>query len=166
MITEEWRSIAGAPGYIISNYGNIVGMNGYQLKTFKNKKGYLVFSMPIKAIGTTFSRGVHRIVAIAFIPNPLNLPEVNHKDGNKENNYYENLEWNTTKQNINHAIKTGLRSANQNLKSNSIFDVVQVKVMKDAIKAGYRGVDIAKYFNCTRSTISKIKVGKHYPYIN
>lgn len=163
---EIWKTIDGAPGYSISSHGRVIGMKGYPIKLFKNKKGYLQFAMPIKAINKTFSRVVHRLVAIAFVPNPNNLPEVNHEDGDKENNYCLNLKWVTTKQNIEHAIRTGLRDADQNLQSNSMFDNLQVHVIKDAINAGFRGVDIARYFNCSRSTISKIKVGKHYPQIN
>jgi hypothetical protein len=54
---------------------------------------------------------VHRLVASAFIDNPLGLPQINHKDGNKKNNNTSNLEWVTQKGNNRHAIKTNLRRA-------------------------------------------------------
>ncbi len=58
-------------------------------------------------VGTSFY--VHRLVAITHIPNPNNLPEVNHIDGNRQNNYWKNLEWATSLGNKLHAIRTGLR---------------------------------------------------------
>lgn len=104
-----WKDIDGAPGYSVSSNGVIVGMKGYPIKCLTIKRGYVQFSMPIKAIDRTFSMCVHRIVAIAFIPNPLNLPQVNHINGIKNDNRVENLEWCTCKQNIHHAIRTKLR---------------------------------------------------------
>jgi hypothetical protein len=52
---------------------------------------------------------IHRLVAQTFIPNPENKPEVNHKDGNKHNCYYKNLEWVTPSENKQHAFDTGLK---------------------------------------------------------
>ena len=59
--------------------------------------------------GKTKAEYVHRLVALAFIPNPDNKPQVNHKDENKQNNYVDNLEWATCKENVNY----GTRSTRQ-----------------------------------------------------
>lgn len=59
--------------------------------------------------GTSFTLYIHRWVAITFIPNPINLPQVNHKDGNKTNNHVDNLEWCDQSTNMLHAYKEGLQ---------------------------------------------------------
>jgi len=79
------------------------------MKPAPNSSGYLQTILAI--LDRRYSMGVHRLVAETFIPNPDNLPYVNHKDGNKTNNNYWNLEWCTQKENINHAIETGLRDS-------------------------------------------------------
>lgn len=92
-----WAECFGAT---VSDSG-IVMMNGKELKQY-NVNGY----KHVKIAGKLFY--VHRLVAIAFIPNPQNKPQVNHKDGNRSNNNVSNLEWVTAKENSQHALKTGL----------------------------------------------------------
>lgn len=87
-----------------SRYGSRIDTNYHLLKPYKTKKGYL--SVSIKEHKT--NRVVHRLVANAFIPNPNNLPQVNHIDGNKTNNRVDNLEWCDNQYNIKHAIRIGL----------------------------------------------------------
>lgn len=107
---EEWRAIVGTKGFIeVSNDGRVRSLlNGTPriLKTQVDKKGYHRISVTIERIATTYK--VHREVAKAFIDNPSNLPQVNHIDGNKDNNNVSNLEWVTNQENAYHAIKNGL----------------------------------------------------------
>lgn len=107
---EIWKDIDGYEGlYQVSNLGRIKSLpkqDGFhflkeKIKTlFLKRNGYLMVSLSIKGIGK--QNLVHRIVAKAFIPNPENLPQVNHKDENKLNNRVDNLEWCTAKYNMNY----------------------------------------------------------------
>lgn len=78
----------------------------HKLTPTLDKYGYLKIKLSIK--GKTYYRTIHRLVAETFIPNPNNLPQVNHIDGNKLNNDVSNLEWVTPKENTLHAYLTGL----------------------------------------------------------
>ncbi len=92
---------------IRSDTGKLVFYRGRILKTQVDKCGYERVRISINGFKTTLK--IHRIVAIAFIKNPNNLPQVNHKDGNKINNYANNLEWVDNSENQTHAISIGLR---------------------------------------------------------
>jgi hypothetical protein len=122
---EIWKTIENTKGkYQISSFGNVRLV--YGVNSFKNLKikynytytkepndynGYAHISIRFDEFGSKVI-GIHRLVAAMFIPNPNNYNVVNHKDGNKLNNHVENLEWCTQKENIQHAINTGLRKGN------------------------------------------------------
>ena len=105
---EEWKPIERAKGiYSVSNKGRIRNnRTGYILKPIKWTKGYV--KVNLKVNGNSDGQMIHRLVATAFIPNPENKPEVNHKNGIHDDNRVENLEWVTGEENRKHAYDTGL----------------------------------------------------------
>lgn len=93
--------------YIVRRDGIIISHARYNNKNMVMKQhlshdGYKNIGLILN--GKTTEHRVHRIVASAFVPNPENKPYINHKDGNRENNNYDNLEWCTQKENANHSI--------------------------------------------------------------
>lgn len=110
---EIWKPIVGTMGFIeVSNEGRVRSLlrgSPRVLKTQTDNKGYHRLRVTIEREKMSYK--VHREVAKAFIPNPDNLPQVNHKDGNKSNNAVDNLEWITNIGNAHHAIENGLWDA-------------------------------------------------------
>ncbi len=115
-MNEIWKFIEGYENYQVSNKGNVKNVITNQiLKQCYNGRGYKhVMLYDSNHKGKTIL--VHRLVAKAFIPNPQNLPEVNHIDENKINNCVDNLEWLTCKDNINHGthnVRVGINNPNR-----------------------------------------------------
>lgn len=103
-MTEIWKNVDDR--YSVSNLGRVKSNYANKerfLKPFFNHCGYLM--VDIRHPNSRKSISVHRLVAMAFIPNPDNLPEVNHKDEDKTNNCVENLEWCDTKYNCNYGTR-------------------------------------------------------------
>lgn len=105
---EIWKDIEGFDGYQISNEGKIKSLNYNKTKKEKILKsgkasGYL--RVQLWNGGKPVMKLVHRLVAEAFLENPNNLPQVNHKDEDKTNNCVENLEWCDSKYNMNYGTR-------------------------------------------------------------
>lgn len=90
------------PKYRIDEFGNVFNDKGHKLKVEITRNGYLRVSLSNDVVQHKRFL-VHRLVAQTFIPNPDNLPQVNHIDENKTNNSVENLEWCTALENLNHS---------------------------------------------------------------
>lgn len=106
-LMEKWKSVPGYEGlYIVSNGGRVYGVKKRKMLTpAVMSKGYMMVTLWKE--NTQRSYLVHRLVASVFIKNPQSLPQVNHKDGNKFNNFASNLEWTTCQENIVHSVSIG-----------------------------------------------------------
>jgi hypothetical protein len=165
---EVWKDIAGYEGlYQVSNMGNVktmprlhrtdrpyvkqerllnppINVTGYKQATlYKDKKGVI--------------HSVHKLVATAFLERQPHDQVVNHKDGNKQNNHVENLEWCTYGQNQSHAIRTGLIKMRR---GQAFIDARVAQEKRPAIYARYLAgesrANLAKEFGVVRQTISNI----------
>lgn len=103
----EWRIIDECPYYAISNTGLVKNLRTDRILKYGNKKRY--YTVALHADGRRMDRYVHRLVALAFLPNPNNLQYVNHLDHNIHNNNVENLEWCTSSENARHSYENNRR---------------------------------------------------------
>lgn len=128
---EAWKAVPGSKGYSVSTHGRIRhDASGKLLNPTVNNIGYMYVGG--HAAGTKNSVGVHRVVAMAFVPNPEGKPDVNHKNSIKTDNRAENLEWLTHKENIMHAVKAGRWRGG----SKKHLTTDQVKTIREEWKAG------------------------------
>ncbi len=145
MEKEIWKDIIGFEGYYqVSSFGNIRSVDRYiqnnpnasrklKGKNLKQKigiKGYHLICLH-KNGSNKFVR-VPRIVGEMFVENPLNKPQINHKDGDKSNNNASNLEWATCLENITHSVKNGFHKSGSNHVQSK--PVIQMTLDKKFIK--------------------------------
>jgi len=164
--TEIWVPISGfeglyefkMPGIIRSLDRELIDKDG-RTRFLRGKvlkvnvsSGYLLVGCSKDNIKTTFY--IHRIIAGLYVPNPLNLPEVNHKNGIKTDNNPSNLEWVSSSENNLHAIQTGLRSCAQKLNKAKVLQIIHL------LKSGLSPREIALRFNIDRTSVVSIKTGR------
>ena len=144
--------------YAVSNSGMVKNTKtGKVLQPGLTKKGYQIVRLTIGK--NQFNQSIHRLVAIAFIPNPENKPQVNHINGKKTLNWVGNLEWNTCKENIDHAVKNGLiyRGLGE-LANGSIYKDEDIHLVCKLLETGkFLNTEIAKATGVDVSVISKVK---------
>jgi len=141
---EQWKAIAECNGeYYISDHGRV---KSYKRGRERILKPYLVgdlgnqyLAIGICTNGKRKNHKIHKLIALYFIANPCNKLTVNHKDGNKTNNHIDNLEWATSKENIQHAWQNGLcestRKAVSKRHSKAVVDIFTNKKYDSLTKA-------------------------------
>ena len=157
MTDEIWCPIKGYEGlYEVSDQGRVRSLKfGKEriLKTGITPQGYLFVS--ICKNGEQKKCKVHRIVAQAFIPNPDNLPEVNHKDEDKTNNSVSNLEWCDRKYNINYG------THNQRMAEKKSKSVLQYTKSGEFVKEWKSGIDVQRNLGYLQNYISSCCTGRY-----
>ena len=173
---EIWKEILGFEGlYEVSNTGLVKRLqktiyqinNGTMCKVFYKEKirkqvidqyGYLTVGLhKNKSVKNCL---VHRLVALAFLPNPENKPTVNHKNGIKTDNRVENLEWNTHSENVQHSHKTGLKIQGKGLNSTSSIPISQFALDGTWIRDWAGAHEVQREMGYRRSNISSCVRGK------
>jgi len=182
MENEVWKDVGGFEGaYQVSNLGRVRSLTrvitskykksnrtrvtiGRTLKCNPGKLGYPMASIRDRA------EKVHRLVAKAFIPNPDNKPFVNHKNGIKNDNRVENLEWVTFAENIQHAydigllVRVGKKGVESNLTKLSPKEVIEIrKIWVSGSRP--RQIDIANMFGISRRNVAMIVQRKTWDHI-
>jgi hypothetical protein len=142
--------------YGISPCGQVVNRTtGRVLKQVKNIEGYL--SVGLRLNGATKMFRVHRLVALVYIPNPKKLPQVNHKDLDKQNNHKSNLEWVTNRENTIHAVANGKKGGKP---KRSVYKISNGRLVLDKYgsvceAAAHNGLDFSNIYAVIRGEREK-----------
>lgn len=134
---------------------------GRELKPKLTEDGYLKVTLSKNSKSKNYY--LHRLVALQFIPNPDNLKEVNHKDGNKMNNNVSNLEWCTKKHNLQHASKYGLMQKGEVRPSSKLTEEQVLEIYK--MKGTLTTQEISKLYGVSKNTICCILRGDKWKYL-
>jgi hypothetical protein len=178
---EVWADVRGYEGlYQVSTYGRVKSLDravrcngGFRLvkeqtlKPLPHDDGrYLQVGLSREYKVT--HHFIHRLVAQAFIPNPHNKPEVNHKDLNGCNNYISNLEWMTRKENIKHAMKNGRGPCGPKGSKSTWAKLTesQVRDILRRVAAGERTCEVARRYDVSDSTVSTIKMRQAWKHVH
>lgn len=162
----KWVDLEGFENlYKVSESGQVFSVRADRfLKDSLDSYGYPIVSLSNK--GITKSRLVHRLVAKAFIPNLENKPQVNHIDGNKENNHVSNLEWCTNSENQKHAHALGLAPSQRgtNNKANKLSEE-EVIAIKEYKAKGIRPTEISKVMDLPLPRVKNVYYGQSWGWL-
>lgn len=164
---ETWKDIEEYEGlYQVSNMGRVKSVRRNIILRPSIRNGYKRVTLYTNNIPKRYS--IHRLVAMAFIPNPDNLPQVNHKDENRTNNCISNLEWCTQEYNINYGTGNKRRAQKQLNNKNKSKVVLQYSLDGTFIKEWKSTMDVQRKLGFGQSHIVQVCKGKRriaYGYI-
>ena len=160
-----WKDVKGFEGlYKVSNEGVLFSTprqhtKGGVVKRIRTYQGYEKYNL--YKDGKMYLKRVHRLFAEHFIPNPENKPYINHIDGNPLNNTLDNLEWVTQKENVQHAIRTGLMNVNGENNPSAKLTDQEVLEIRDLYKHKvYNQREIGEIYGVYQQHVSAIVLNK------
>lgn len=158
-LIEIWKDVVGYEGlYQVSNLGNVKSLNYRSKGISKILKYSLLYGYPSLSLtkdGIYKTYRIHRLVAIAFIDNPNNKPQVNHKNGNRADNSLNNLEWVTNKENVIHAYKVLNRQISIETRNKLAAFKIKKVIDTESGKIFNSTLDACKYVDMTFSKLRK-----------
>jgi DNA-binding NarL/FixJ family response regulator len=150
--------------YMIEHDGSVYNAKGIERKSSIDKKGYHHITLSNNGQRTTYL--VHRLVAQQYLPNPFNLTQVNHIDGNKSNNNLSNLEWVNGSTNILHSFGLKLSSYKGDKNGRAKLTEAEVIQIKQLLLQGVKNKEIADKFGISKSVICDIKHKRKWSHID
>lgn len=150
--------------YKITPSGLIYNSKSIERKSSIDKKGYHHITLSNNGKRTTYL--VHRLIAEQYLPNPFNLPQVNHIDGNKSNNDVSNLEWVSGSTNILHSFSLKLSSYKGDKNGRAKLTEEDVIQIKQSLLQGAKNKDIANKFGVSKSVVCDIKHKRKWSHIS
>jgi hypothetical protein len=150
-------------GLLVSQCGIVAKLNGEKVLQHTTEKGYVIVSLVRDGKKTSVS--VHRLVALAWIPNPDNLSDVNHKDCVRNNNHVSNLEWLSHGDNIKYSYDTKRRSATGENNARAFTSEKTVIEICELLAAGYSAASI-RDMGYNHGRVSSIKRRQNWKHIS
>jgi len=151
------KYVVGKDGAIVSKY------NGRVLAVHVDKKGYHRVNIHCEAGKKTYL--LHRVVALVHLPNPGNLPQINHLDGDKANNSVDNLEWTTGRENVAHSVRTGLVKRGDKRPNAKLSDEMVHEIRRLRECEGLTLGALGEMFNLSDAGIHKVCTRLTYTHI-
>lgn len=174
---EVWKDVKGFEGlYQVSNTGKVKSLPRMELITGRHEEPYyrkraekllsqrngVYKNVNLYRGSEPSNRLVHRLVAEAFMPNPLGMPEVNHLDGDKFNNHLDNLEWADREGNAKHSCHktTGSKCGTSKLKEVDVYEIAQL-----LLEGQLTQKEIGEMYNISNHAIFRIKAGYNWAWL-
>lgn len=150
------------PRTVVSCTGKVYNRKGKVMSQHFNEDGYKV--VDVTKDGRSRTLGVHRAMALAFIPNPDNKPMVNHINAKRDDNRLANLEWCTNAENIKHSFNLGISSNKGDKHPRRVLTMEMVRGIRAELESGKSPAEVANLFDIKRRNVYAVRDRQNWDY--